>query len=50
MGLAGIEQDTLGRCGFTSVNMGNNADIPVPLQRMLTRHDYKLSNLNMPEN
>jgi hypothetical protein len=38
MGLAGVEQDALGRGRFTGVNVSDDADIPIPFQRVSARH------------
>src|SRR5215212_8520377 len=38
MSLARIEHDTLGRCCFPGVNVGNNSNISILLERILTRH------------
>jgi hypothetical protein len=38
----GVEKNALGERGLTGINVGHDADIPVTLERGLTRHDASL--------
>jgi hypothetical protein len=38
MSFTGIKENTLSGSRFTSINVSNNADIPVLLERVLTSH------------
>src|SRR5262249_41021743 len=42
MRFTGIEHNTLGSCSFTSVNVGNDPNISVLLERILTSHSSVL--------
>jgi hypothetical protein len=38
VGLAGVVEDTLGRGGLAGIDVGHDADVAVPLQRIFASH------------